>query len=79
MEHSSSSTSSVLRLRLPQIYIGSLEPFNGKAWGSEAFPCPSPSVRPYQFPGVQRPTLNPQFGHDGSRNFLKDHGEHRTA
>ncbi|KAG7576256.1 SAC3/GANP/THP3 [Arabidopsis thaliana x Arabidopsis arenosa] len=55
------------------------EPFNGIAWGSEAFPRPSPSVRPYQFPGVQRPTLNPQFGHDGSRNFLKDHGEHSRA
>ncbi|XP_010486126.1 PREDICTED: SAC3 family protein B isoform X3 [Camelina sativa] len=55
------------------------EPSNGIAWGSEAFPRPSPSVRPYQFPGVQRPTLNPQLGHDGSRNFLKDHGEHSQA
>ncbi|KAL1211825.1 SAC3 family protein B [Cardamine amara subsp. amara] len=54
----------------------SSEPVNGIQWGSEAFPRPSTSVRPYQFPGVQRPTLNPQFGHDGSRNFLKDHGEH---
>uniref|UniRef100_A0A1J3ELB5 Germinal-center associated nuclear protein n=1 Tax=Noccaea caerulescens TaxID=107243 RepID=A0A1J3ELB5_NOCCA len=54
-------------------------PVNGISWGSEAFPRPSPSVRPYQFPGVQRPTLNPQFGHDESRNFMKDHGEHSLA
>ncbi|KAL0744287.1 hypothetical protein Bca4012_085800 [Brassica carinata] len=60
-------------------------------WGSEAFPRPSPSVRPYQFSGVQsrkieqglaecyRPTLNPQFGRDESRNFPKDHSEHSLA
>ncbi|KAL0799485.1 hypothetical protein Bca101_054660 [Brassica carinata] len=54
-------------------------PVNGITWGSEGFPRPSPSVRPYQFPGVQRPTLNPQFGHDEPRNFLKDHGEHSLA
>ncbi|CAG7878255.1 unnamed protein product [Brassica rapa] len=48
-------------------------------WGPEAFPRPSPSVRPYQFPGVQRPTLNPQFGHDESRNFLKDHSKRSLA
>ncbi|CAH2054854.1 unnamed protein product [Thlaspi arvense] len=55
-------------------------PVNGiPLGGSEAFPRPSPSVRPYQFPGVQRPTLNPQFGHDESRNFLKDDVEHSLA
>ncbi|CAN7010050.1 unnamed protein product [Brassica rapa subsp. trilocularis] len=55
-------------------------PVNGIQWGSEAFPRPSPSVRPYQFPGVQsRPTLNPQFGHDESRNLLKDQGKHSLA
>ncbi|CAF1937509.1 unnamed protein product [Brassica napus] len=65
-------------------------------WGPEAFPRPIPSVRPYQFPGVQRsynssrkteqglaecyrPTLNPQFGHDESRNFQKDHSERSLA
>ncbi|XP_006407964.2 SAC3 family protein B isoform X2 [Eutrema salsugineum] len=54
-------------------------PANGIPWGSEAFPRPSPSVRPYNFPEVQRPTLYPQTGHDESRNFLKDHGEHSVA
>ncbi|KAH0890973.1 hypothetical protein HID58_053402 [Brassica napus] len=55
-------------------------PVNGIQWGSEGFPRPSPSVRPYQFPGVQsRPTLNPQFGHDESRNLLKDQGKHSLA
>ncbi|CAN7051553.1 unnamed protein product [Brassica oleracea var. botrytis] len=48
-------------------------------WGPEAFPRPIPSVRPYQFPGVERPTLNPQFGHDESRNFQKDHSERSLA
>ncbi|XP_056866534.1 SAC3 family protein B isoform X2 [Raphanus sativus] len=54
-------------------------PGNGVQWGSEGFPRPSPSVRAYQFPGVQRPTLNPQFGHDEPRNFLRDHGEQSLA
>ncbi|KAF8101185.1 hypothetical protein N665_0209s0042 [Sinapis alba] len=54
-------------------------PVNGIPWGSEAFPRPSSSVRPYQFPGVQRPNLNPQFRHDESRIFLKDHSEHSLA
>ncbi|KAJ0249662.1 SAC3 family protein B [Hirschfeldia incana] len=54
-------------------------PGNGIQWGSEGFPRPSPSVRPYQFPGVHRPTLNPQFGNDEPRNFMKDHGEHSLA
>ncbi|CAA7015962.1 unnamed protein product [Microthlaspi erraticum] len=54
-------------------------PVNGMSWGSEAFPRPSPSVRPYQFPGVQRPALSPQFGHDESKNFMKDHGQHSLA
>ncbi|KFK38068.1 hypothetical protein AALP_AA3G065600 [Arabis alpina] len=57
------------------------EPVNGNGiqWGSEAIPRPTPSVRPYQFPGVQRPILNPQFGNNESRNFLKDHGERSLA
>ncbi|CAH8356714.1 unnamed protein product [Eruca vesicaria subsp. sativa] len=54
-------------------------PVSGIQWGSDSFPRPSPSVRASQFPGVQRPTLNPQFGHDESRNFLKDHSEHSLA
>ncbi|KAG2321454.1 hypothetical protein Bca52824_014667 [Brassica carinata] len=47
--------------------------------GFRRFSTSKPSVRPYQFPGVERPTLNPQFGHDEPRNFLKDHGEHSLA
>ncbi|CAH8361567.1 unnamed protein product [Eruca vesicaria subsp. sativa] len=54
-------------------------PVSGIQWGSEGFPRPSPSVRPYQFPGVQRPTLNHQFGHDKTRNFMKDQSKHSLA
>ena len=36
------------------VFFRSPGPVNGIQWGSEGFPRPSPSVRPYQFPGVQR-------------------------
>ncbi|KAF2610912.1 hypothetical protein F2Q70_00009678 [Brassica cretica] len=68
-----------LEINVPELVRTSPGPVNGIQWGSEGFPRPSPSVRPYQFPGVHRPTLNPQFGHDESRNLLKDQGKHSLA
>ncbi|KAJ4893011.1 SAC3/GANP/Nin1/mts3/eIF-3 p25 family [Raphanus sativus] len=51
-------------------------------FGKDVGPAMSSKPSPFTTFGASdppRPTLNPQFGHDESRNFLKDHSERSPA